>query len=73
MSDEIDVLDVVRRDAARLSCQQDSRYARQRANVIELIEAAKAATAQVMHNGTLSREACERLDAAWRACVAANA
>ena len=84
MSDEIDVLAVMRRDATDatiLRSQQDSRYARQRApesviaiaNVIELIEAAKAATAQVMHNGTSSREACERLDAAWRACVAANA
>lgn len=44
-----------------------------RAAVAELIEAARAATAMVMHDGTSSHEACERLDAAWRACVAANA
>ena len=43
-----------------------------RAAVAELIEAARAATAMVMHDGTSSREACDRLDAAWRACVAAN-
>ncbi len=40
--------------------------------IAELIEAAQKATEMVMHDGTSSREACERLDAAWRACVAAN-
>jgi len=40
--------------------------------VAELIEAARKATEMVMHDGTSSREACDRLDAAWRACVAAN-
>ena len=43
-----------------------------RAAVAELIEAAKAATEMVMHDGNSSKAACERLDAAWRACVAAN-
>jgi len=83
MSEKNDVLVVMRRDATdatRLRSQQDSAYARRRAAesviaiayVTELIEAAQAATAVVMHDGTSSREACERLDAAWRACVAAN-
>ena len=40
--------------------------------VAELIEAAKAATEMVMHDGNSSKAACERLGAAWRACVAAN-
>ena len=84
MSDEkIDVLDDMELAANNMDsmcidlygmvCEYGDDMRKARAAVAELIEAAKAATAQVLHNGTSSREACERLDAAWRACVAANA
>lgn len=74
--DALAVMDSVRLAASDHYLWTDfdqSSFAKARTAVAELIEAAQAATAQVFHNGTSSREACERLDAAWRACIAANA
>ena len=79
MSESIDVLAVMRRDAtdaARLRSPQDSAYVGRcavdsviaMANVSELIEAGFAATEERMHDGASSEAACDRLVAAIAAC-----
>lgn len=71
MNRPVDVLAVMENATQKLgvnwpNSQQDLREAR--AAVAELIDAGRAATAEVMHDGASSRAACDRLIAALARC-----